>query len=334
MVIPAQPESLDGLTIIQADSRAKDDYHEFAANINNPVVRDVQVDSRRPYRYDWTIMKQQLSVGSFRIFVVFIISLFLSCATTGPGGKKSLIFISTGEELSLGEQFDQQIRTENKVLADTVWQDYFNEVGQSIVKVCDRKDIQYHFTVIESDQINAFATPGGYVYIYTGLLDRINNEAELAAVTAHEISHVVARHSVKRLQSAVGIGLLEEIAFGGNASATRDVVNLGVGVALQGYSRANELEADEYGIVYMAAAGYNPQGAIELFQMLASLGDGGQQNVFERLSASHPDTQVRIDKANLLISTKYQGITNRPKNEARISKLKLRLPKPAPEKKP
>jgi predicted Zn-dependent protease len=80
----------------------------------------------------------------------------------------------------------------------------------------------HHFTVIESEQINAFATPGGYVYIYTGLLDRIKNEAELAAVTAHEISHVVARHSVKRLQSAVGVGLLEQIAFGGNASATRE----------------------------------------------------------------------------------------------------------------
>jgi beta-barrel assembly-enhancing protease len=266
--------------------------------------------------------------------VALAISLMFSCATTGPGGKKSLILISTGEELSLGEQFDKQLRSENKILADSVWQKYFDEVGQSIVKVSDRKDIQYHFTVIESDQINAFATPGGYVYIYTGLLDRINNEAELAAVTAHEISHVVARHSVKRLQSAVGIGLLEQIAFGGDASATRDVVNLGVGVALQGYSRANEFEADEYGIVYMTAAGYNPQGAIELFQMLASLGDGGQGNIFERLSASHPDTQARIERANQLISSKYLEFTKRPRNEARVSKLKLRLPKPVPEKKP
>ncbi|TFH65365.1 MAG: peptidase M48 [Candidatus Zixiibacteriota bacterium] len=268
------------------------------------------------------------------VMIVCLASLIVSCATTGPGGKKSLIFISTDQELSLGEQFDKQLRTENKIFTDSVWQNYFNEIGQSIIKVCDRKDIQYHFTVIESEQINAFATPGGYVYIFTGLLDRINNEAELAAVTAHEISHVVARHSVKRLQSAVGIGLLEQIAFGGNASATRDVINLGVGVALQGYLRANEFEADEYGIVYMAAAGYNPQGAIDLFQMLASLGDSGQKNIFERLSASHPDTQVRIDRVNQLISSKYQEITKRPKNEARISKLKQRLPKPAPEKTP
>lgn len=267
------------------------------------------------------------------VMIVCLVSLIASCATTGPGGKKSLIFISTDQELSLGEQFDKQLRTENKVLADTVWQNYFNEIGQSIVKVCDRQDIQYHFTVIESEQINAFATPGGYVYIYTGLLDRINNEAELAAVTAHEISHIVARHSVKRLQSAVGIGLLQQIAFGGNPSATRDVINLGVGVALQGYSRANEFEADEYGIVYMTTAGYNPQGAIELFQMLASLGDAGQKNIFERLSASHPDTQARIDRVNQLISSQYQEATKRPKNEARMAKLKLRLPKPAPENK-
>jgi beta-barrel assembly-enhancing protease len=273
-------------------------------------------------------------IRTIRYIAVALLLLTLSCATTGPGGKKSLIFISSAQELSLGEQFDQQLRTENKVLADTVWQNYFNEIGQSIVRVCDRKDIEYHFTVIESDQINAFATPGGYVYIYTGLLDRIDNEAELAAVTAHEISHVVARHSVKRLQSAVGIGLLEQIAFGGNASATKDVVNLGVGVALQGYSRANEFEADEFGVTYMTAAGYNPMGAIELFNMLASLGDAGQQNIFEKLSASHPDTQARIDRVNQQIAAKYQGDTKRPKNEERIKKLKLRLPKPAPPQKP
>lgn len=268
-----------------------------------------------------------------RKFLVVLICLTLACATTGPGGKRSLIFISTDQELSLGQEFDRQVRTENKVFADSVWQNYFTQIGQSIVQICDRKDIEYHFTVIQSDVVNAFATPGGYVYIYTGLLDHVQNEAQFAAVTAHEISHVVARHSVKRLQSAVGIGILEELALGGRTGAGRDVINLGVGIALQGYSRSNELEADKYGLMYMAQAGYNPKGAIELFEMLSSL-ESHKQDMFERLSASHPDTQARIAQVNDIIATQYQGATNRPEHEERFLKQKQRLPKPSPEKKP
>jgi len=136
------------------------------------------------------------------ILLVLLLCMVVACATTGPGGKKDLIIISDSQEISLGSEFDQQVRQENKILDNQQWQDYFNEMGQKIVAVSDRKDIEYHFTVIESDDLNAFATPGGYVYIYTGLLKLMQSEAELAAVTAHEISHVVARHGVKNLQSA------------------------------------------------------------------------------------------------------------------------------------
>ncbi|MFH2056369.1 MAG: M48 family metallopeptidase [bacterium] len=251
--------------------------------------------------------------------------LFLGCATTGPGGQKSLILISTSQEVALGNQFDDQIRTEAKVLADPQWQQYFNEIGQSVVAVCDRKDIEYHFTVIESDDVNAFATPGGYVYIYTGLLKLMDNEAQLAAVTAHEISHIVARHSIQRLQTAMGISLLEQLAFGGESSALQDVVNLGVGIALQGYSRQDEHQADEYGVIYMTRAGYNPEGAIELFGKLASLGDH-QANVFEQLASSHPDTQSRIDAVEQQIHTSFPQAVQRPKNPSRYLQHKNRLP--------
>ena len=268
------------------------------------------------------------------VSIIVLAAVFISsCATTGPGGKKSLIFVSTGQETSLGTQFDKQIRSENRILADSAWQAYFNEIGESIVKVCDRKDIEYHFTVIESDVVNAFATPGGYVYIYTGLLSHIDNEAQLAAVTAHEISHVVARHSVKRLQSALGISVIEQIAFGSESSVSKDAINLGVGIALQGYSRSNELEADRFGVIYMSQAGYNPQGARELFEVLLSL-QPDKQNFFEKLSATHPDTQERIKQVDQMLASQYQGIINRPKNADRYLKFKEKLPIPPPEKKP
>ncbi|MFQ5608427.1 MAG: hypothetical protein ACE5GA_10800 [Candidatus Zixiibacteriota bacterium] len=88
----------------------------------------------------------------------------ISCVTTGPGGKKSFLLIGSGEESAIGADMNKQIREESSLLDDSLWQDYINEVGQRIVAVCDRKDIEYHFAVIDSDQINAFALPGGYLY--------------------------------------------------------------------------------------------------------------------------------------------------------------------------
>lgn len=230
--------------------------------------------------------------------------LLLSCATTGPGGKQSLIIIPTSQEVAIGAGMAQQVEQEEKILADTVWQNYLNEVGQKIAKVSDRKDIEYHFTVIESDQINAFAAPGGYVYFYTGLLREMDNEAEMAAVMAHEISHVVGRHGIKRLQTSLGVAAAYQLVFGeeGASEVLNVAIGLGMNLMFADYSRDNEREADEYGIHYMVQAGYDPQGAIGMFEKLAALGGGGEYSVFEKLASSHPATQERIRNANAQIA--------------------------------
>lgn len=252
--------------------------------------------------------------------------LLISCATTGPGGKKDFIIISDSQEVGLGQQFDAQVKSEAKVLADQQWQDYFNEMGQRIVNVCDRKNIEYHFTVIESDDINAFATPGGYVYIYTGLLKLMDTEAELAAVTAHEISHIVARHSVKRLQQLLGVSVLLELVTGDSDSKTLETaIGAGLSIALAGYSRSNERESDRYGIHYMALAGYNPQGAVDMFEKL-SAASPGKRNFFENMLASHPETQERISNAKSQITEFAPEITSRSLGEDKYRQMKSRLP--------
>ncbi len=228
--------------------------------------------------------------------------VFSGCAVTGPGGKTSLIFVDTGTEISIGEEMNTAIHKENRILQDDLWQEYVNNIGQKIVGVCDRKDLEYHFTVIDSNIVNAFATPGGYLFFYTGLLKIMENEAELAAVISHEVSHVVARHSVKRLQAAMGVSLLEQLVFGQSADALKAAVNIGVGLSFASYSRADENEADNYGIQYMTKAGYNPEGAITMFEKLASISQG-DPNFFEKLSMSHPDTQERIAKSKALIQS-------------------------------
>jgi len=176
-------------------------------------------------------------------------------------------------------------------------------VGQRIARLSDRTDIQYHFKVLESPEINAFACPGGFIYVYTGLLKIIDNEAQLAGVLAHEIGHVVARHSVKRLQQVLGIQVLLSIALGESSEFTRQAISLGIGVILQGYSRQNEFEADYNGAYYMTKAGYHPQGMIQLFEKFKEMEKGRKTTFLDQLLASHPPPDERIAKVKEHISS-------------------------------
>jgi predicted Zn-dependent protease len=259
---------------------------------------------------------------------LLLMTLLLSCATTGPGGKQSLIIIPTSQEVAIGAGMAEQVEQTEKLLDDAVWQNYVNEVGQKIVAVSDRKDIEYHFAVIESDQINAFAAPGGYVYFYTGLLSEMDNEAEMAAVMAHEISHVVARHGIKRLQASLGVATAYQLIFGeeGASNVLNVAINVGMSLAFADYSRDNEREADEFGIHYMMKAGYDPDGAIGMFNKLAELGGGGDYSVFEKLSSSHPATQERISNAKNQIAAMRPLPSGLTLGAARYQQMLKRLP--------
>jgi len=260
--------------------------------------------------------------------------VFVGCATTGPGGKTSFIVIPTDQEVAIGQGMAEELSKTEKSSPDTVWQNYLAEVGQKIVAVCDRKDITYNFTVIESDQINAFATPGGFVYFYTGLLREMKSESEMAAVMAHEISHVVGRHSIKRVQSAMGVALAYELVFGGNSSTAVDAaIGIGMGLAFAGYSRDAEREADRFGIHYMVKAGYSPDGAVAMFETLARLGSSNEAGVFEKLASSHPETQERIANAKQQISEMSPLPQRLTTGDSRYETMLKRLPAKKPAEK-
>lgn len=267
------------------------------------------------------------------IAALLLTVLIAACATTGPGGKRSLILISEEQEIALGRQVDEEVRATNTLLADSLWQSYITEVGQKIVRVSDRPNLPFKFHVIDSDQINAFATPGGFIYFYTGILRLMDNEAEFAAVMAHEISHVVGRHSIKTIQAAMGGAIALEIALGNKSRETSgQLLGIVMGLALQGYGRSNELEADNFGVYYMQRAGYNPKGARTMFEKLASLsGDTGDRGFFENLTASHPETQERIAKIDAQIAAMPRSVDNMPSFEERYRMMKSRLPAPKPD---
>ncbi len=261
------------------------------------------------------------------LIIIFIIIslLLLNCATTGPGGKKSLILISTSDEVSIGQSLSKDVESQNKVTGDPVLADYINRVGQKLANLSDRTDIQYHFKVLESKEINAFACPGGFIYVYSGLLKTMDNEAQLAGVMAHEIGHVVARHSVKRLQQVLGIQVLLSIALGESSEITQKAIGAGVTVVLQGYSRQNEFEADYDGALYMTKAGYNPEGMIQLFGKFKEMEKGHNTTALDQLLASHPPTADRIAKVEEEIKSFNLGEKQLTFGQEEFQNIKSRL---------
>jgi len=259
-------------------------------------------------------------IGSF--LIVFL--LFFNCATTGPGGKKSFILISTNEEISIGEKMSKQVESEGKVLNDSLVQNYVSQVGQKVAGISDRKELPFQFKVLDSKEINAFACPGGYIYVYSGLLKILDDEAELAGVISHEISHVVARHGVKKLQQVLGVQVLLSIAFGSSSQVSKDVVSTGIGVILQGYSRDNEFEADQFGTYYLEKAGYNPNGMKNLLGKLDKMSEK-EPTFFEKLASSHPPTKERIAKVENQISGFGKTVEGLTFNKTEYENIKKRI---------
>jgi predicted Zn-dependent protease len=227
--------------------------------------------------------------------------LLASCAINPATGKRQTMFISEETEFKIGKQADEQIRKEYGVyLEKPELRSYVASIGGKLARRSDRPNIQYHFEVVDSPIVNAFALPGGFIYITRGILERMNSEDELAAVMGHEIAHVAARHGAAQISKAylaqAGLIALSILGNPESAAAIGDLANLAVGLALQGYSREYERQADDFGFQYAKAAGYNPKGSIDLLQTLARLSDDEPSSV-EAFFSSHPRTSERIRNA-------------------------------------
>jgi predicted Zn-dependent protease len=209
------------------------------------------------------------------------------------------LFFTTAGEVKLGRSIARQIDEKFKVSKDIKLSEQVEHIGKKVASVCERKDIAYSFTILESDKPNAFALPGGYVYINRGLLEKIDSEDEIAACLAHEISHIVARHSVKRLQASLGYNLLSLIAL----AASKDVrfkrgTDLAFNQLMLGYSREDELLADRLSVKYLRKAGYNPDGVIALLEKLKKIKkEAPLQPLLPAYARTHPYITERIAAA-------------------------------------
>ena len=237
--------------------------------------------------------------------LLFLAALVLAgCAVNPVTGERQLALVSEREEISIGEQHygTTQQSMGGPYKTDEELNRYVQRVGQRLAEVSDRPQLPYEFVVINDGTPNAWALPGGKIGINRGLLLEMESEAELAAVLGHEIVHAAARHGAQRMER----GLLLQagiMAVGiGASAAERDigpllVAGAGVGATLimQRHSRSHELEADYYGMQYMARAGYDPQGAVDLMETFLRMFDRREPSWLEGMFASHPPSRERLE---------------------------------------
>src|SRR5690606_540866 len=198
-------------------------------------------------------------------------------------GRTDFVMMSERQELDLGARYNQEILKQYPRYEDAKLQAYIQRVGERVARSSHRNQLNYVFTLVDSPDVNAFALPGGYIYIHRGLLAYLNSEAELAAVLGPEVGHVTARHSVRQQSQSTAWGLLgQAAAIGTGVGAVGDLTSVMGNAFVRGYGRDMELEADGLGAQYLARSGYDPQAMIEVVKVLKNQEDFARDQAARR----------------------------------------------------
>lgn len=209
--------------------------------------------------------------------------------------KLSDLDISEEDEIALGESISLKIRSIYGVEQDVDATRYVSLVGLVVADKSDRRDLPYRFIILDSDQINAFAAPGGFIHITRGALASMKDEAELAGVLGHEIGHVTEKHTINGIKKMRGIELAEgQTTLRGNAAVLDKVADQMTDAILAGFGRKEELESDEVGVEFAYDAGYDPNGLMRFLETLKKSNE--REDSRSGLFASHPETDERIKK--------------------------------------
>jgi len=229
------------------------------------------------------------------------------CATNPATGKRQISFVSTSKEAQMGRESDPAVIEQYGLYGDTLVGRYVDSVGQKLASVSQLPTLGWHFRVLDSPVVNAFAIPGGYIYITRGILGYLNSEAQLAGVLGHEIGHITARHSAQQITRSqiASVGLLASM-FVGALRPYAGVASQGLGLLFLGYSRENETQADELGVGYATKAGYDPRVIPTTYAMLKRVGERQGDDLPSFLS-THPDPGDREIRTSQLARAAVAG---------------------------
>ena len=237
-------------------------------------------------------------------------------------------FYSLEKEIALGKQLAQEVERQAKVVDDPIIAEYVNRVGQNIVRNSDAK-VPFTIKVLDSEEVNAFALPGGFFFVNSGLILKADNEAELAGVMAHETAHVACRHGTRQATKGelMEIGLIAGSIFTGygwTGYAVRQLGSLAIPMTMLVFTRGMERQADYYGLQYMYKAGYDPVAFVDFFEKIETM-EKKKPGAVAKVFASHPMDEDRIKAAEREIQTILQPRPQYIVNTSEFNDVKARL---------
>ena len=272
-------------------------------------------------------MQKVSRITQLTLWVALVV--ITSSGLFGCAGRISDINIFTdAQEVQLGKQFSREIEKEMKIYSDPVVTAYIDQLGQHLANHSQRGNITYHFKVVNTDVVNAFAVPGGYLYVNIGLIRAAENESELAGVIGHEIGHIVGKHGVKQMTRQLGLAAVAQLALGEDQNKLEQMVaGLAANGVLMKYSRDAEREADGHAVQEMYDAGIDPEGMATFFEKLLKL-QKGKPSKLEQMFSTHPPTTERITAVRYRIA-KLPRKSNLKRDSQRFHQIKKRLPPPS-----
>lgn len=257
------------------------------------------------------------------VVVLAVPALLAGCASAGPN-KGQFNLVSLQEEWQLGQQLSRDLERRLPIVHDAEAEAYVNLIGQRLAAQTYYRALPWRFHIVADPQFNAFNVPGGHIYIHTGLIKGADNVAELASVIAHELAHGVARHGTENLTKQYGFSIVAGLVLGNNPAIYQQLLAQIIGGGLFAkYSRDAEREADRLGLLAMYEAGYDPTGAVTMFQELMAARRSSPGGV-EKFFSSHPLTEERIANARAQIAT-FPPKQNLILQDSRFNQIQARL---------
>jgi predicted Zn-dependent protease len=251
-------------------------------------------------------------MSRFRAFITLtLIAFAAACATNPATGKRQFSLMSEEQEIQIGQQQDVQTRREMGVYDDDALQQYVTSVGLKLAQASERPSLPWHFTIVDVPAINAFALPGGYIYITRGILPFLQDESQLAGVLGHEIGHVTARHAAEQYSRATGaqLGLILGSVFVPGGAGLAQAGGSGLGLLFLKYGRDDESQADGLGVRYAARAGWDPDGVPQMLATLGRVEEAADNKGVPNWLSTHPAAADRVERVQAAVRDAEAGAT-------------------------
>jgi predicted Zn-dependent protease len=245
------------------------------------------------------------------LFVLALAALAaaIACATNPATGQRQLSFMSEEKEIALGQESDAQVRQEMGSYDDRALQEYVTTVGMKLAQVSERPNLPWHFTVADVPAVNAFALPGGYIYITRGIMAYLDDESQLAGVLGHEIGHVTARHAASQYSKSTlsQVGLLATAIFAPGGAAVAQAGGTGLGLLLLKNSRDDEAQSDGLGVRYASRAGWDPAGVPRMLTTLGRIEETSDSKGIPNWLQTHPQPDDRVQRVQAAVREAETG---------------------------